>query len=655
MSDSLNISLKFGSEKHRKVLEALLARKRLSENKMNNITEGLNRSDEMYRCYVNETDADAQRAANRDAGEEEFTTVHVPYSYAMLLSAHTYWTSVFLGRSPILQYVGRHGEGEMQVQAVEALMNYQVHVGGMIAPMYVWLHDAPKYKFGVVWSYWDRETIQTSRIVKEPKTFMGVPLPGTERKIKRTVRIPGYEGHRLMNVSPYDYLPDPRVPITDTQRGEFVGRRVKISWNDLVRGRSQERYFNLDVVKNIKQIKEKMQHWRNEKGGLVLPEDNATGYGPSEMDLSDVDMKVGFEMVVDLIPRDWGLGSAETPEKWTFTVIEDLVVIEARPQGALHNEFPASVIQYELDGHNFVNRSMLEVLEPLSNTMNWLFNSHFFNVRAALNNQFVFDPYRVVVKDLTRRGAGKLIRLKETAYGTDVRQAITQLPVADVTQNHIREAQAIAEMMQRAVGVNDNIMGMVNSGGRKSATEIRTSSTMGINRLKTIAEYWSTTFEGLSQRMLQGTQQYYSAEREFRIAGDLMRDAEQTMRITPEDIAGFYDFVPVDGTMPVDRYAMANLWRETLMGITKIPGMASQYNIPAMFEWMAQLAGMKNIRQFRINIMSDQAALQQAEAGNIVPLGGNNARAERANPSGDENYAGRNAEPSQVSGMGPSG
>lgn len=655
MSDSLNVELKFGSKKHQRVLEALLARKRLSEQKMDNIMDRLNRSDEMYRCYVNETEADREADREREAGKEEFTTVHVPYSYAMLLSAHTYWTSVFLGRSPILQYVGRHGESEMQVQAVEALMNYQVHVGKMVAPLYVWFHDAPKYSFGVVWSYWDREIIQTSRIVEEPKTFMGMPLPGTERKVKRTVRVPGYEGHRLMNVSPYDYLPDPRVPINEPQRGEFVGRKIKVAANYFARGEASGRYFNVNAARDSKKIKERLRDATADMYSTISGGSERSRALGEEADLSDVGLKEGFEMVVDLIPAEWGLGEARTPEKWVFTVVEDVVIIEARPQGALHNEFPVSVIQYELDGHNFVNRSMIEVLAPLTNTLNWLFNTHFFNVRAALNNSFVVDPYRVVIKDLTRRGAGKIIRLKETAYGTDVRQAITQLPVADVTQNHVREAQLVAEMMQRAVGVNDTIMGMVNSGGRKSATEIRTSSTMGINRLKTVAEYWSTAFEGLSQRLLQGTQQYYSAERTFRIAGDLMSEGTQTMVVTPESIAGFFDFVPVDGTMPVDRYAMANLWRETLMGITKIPGMASQYNIPGMFEWMAQLAGMKNIRQFRINVMSDQAALQQAEAGNIVPLGGQNGRAQGANAGGDENYAGRNAEPSQISGVGPTG
>jgi hypothetical protein len=661
VSDSMNIALRFGSGKHKAILDALLARKKISDTKMNNLHEGFNDSDELYRCFIKETDVDALRSAKRDQGKPQFTTLRVPYSYAMLLSAHTYNTSVFLGRAPVYQFSGRHGEGEHQVQAVEALMDYQLHVGRQLAPLYVWMHDAPKYKFGVVWDYWDREMMQISTITMEEKKFMGVPIPGTERKVKRTQRVAGYEGSRLLNVSPFDYIPDPRVPISEPQRGEFVGRRVKWGWNDLVRGGEADRYFNLDVVKKLKFVKEQMQLGRREQGALELTEDENL----HSFDLGDVDMKSGFEMVVDLIPKDWKLGTSDYPEKWVFSVVEDLVVIEARPHGALHNEFPATVIQYEIDGHNFCNRSMMEVLEPLNNTLDWLFNSHLFNVRAALNNQFVYDPHRVVTKDLTREGAGKLIRLKESAYGTDVRAAIHQLPVADVTTNHLRDAQVVEQMMQRAVGVTDNIMGMVNSGGRKSATEIRTSSTMGINRLKTLAEFWSAVgFEPLSQRLLQSTQQYYDGQKMFKVAGDLMGNAPQQIQITADQIAGFFDFTPVDGTMPVDRFAQANLWKEILMATTKMPMIAEQFDMAGIFEWTAQLSGLKNIKRFRIQVGPDQQIMDEQQRGNVIPLpGGANGRtagpgggSQPGRTTGDAATAlSRVAGAGQVSGVGPTG
>ena len=39
------------------------------------------------------------------------------------------------------------------------------------------------------------------------------------------------------------------------------------------------------------------------------------------------------------------------------------------------------------------------------------------------------------------------------------------------------DLQSVSELAQRTLGVNDNIMGSVNSGGRKTATEVRSSTT----------------------------------------------------------------------------------------------------------------------------------------------------------------------------------
>jgi hypothetical protein len=77
----------------------------------------------------------------------------------LLMSAHTYWTSVFFGRTPIHQYSGRHGETEMQVQALEALIDYQVEVGRFTGPYYVWFYDAGKYGMGILGEYWDVEKV----------------------------------------------------------------------------------------------------------------------------------------------------------------------------------------------------------------------------------------------------------------------------------------------------------------------------------------------------------------------------------------------------------------------------------------------------------------------------------------------------------------
>jgi len=107
----------------------------------------------------------------------------------------------------------------------------------------------------------------------------------------------------------------------------------------------------------------------------------------------------------------------------------------------------------------------------------------------------------------------------------------------------------------------------------------------------------------------------------FRIAGELYQ-TKTPMEVSPESIAGAFDFVPVDGTMPVDRYAQAMLWKEIMMGIEKAPQLQGRVDVLAVLKHIAFLSGVKNFSQFEIKVQPDALMQQQAQAGNVVPLGG---------------------------------
>jgi len=228
------------------------------------------------------------------------------------------------------------------------------------------------------------------------------------------------------------------------------------------------------------------------------------------------------------------------------------------------------------------------------------------------------------MKDVLDPLPGGVIRAKGSAYGTDLRNALVQLQVVDITRNHLSDIALMNEIGQRATGVSDSILGVLSKGGRKTATEVRQSSTFGINRLKTSAEYYSAVgWSPMAQMMVQNSQQFYEAEKKFRIVGNLIQEAgEQFINVDAESIQGFYDFVPIDGTLPIDRLAQANLWKELLAQMVRFPEIAAGYDISRIFAWVAQLAGLKNINQFKIQVRPDQQVADQAQRGNIVPLGG---------------------------------
>ena len=591
--------------------------------------EAWKKNEEEALAYIPESELDTLRKIARQRGRVELTTLKIPYSYGILMASHTYWTTVFMGRTPIHQFTGRHGETEQQIQALEALIDYQAHVGEMLVPKYMWLLDAGKYGLGVVGLGWVDEFSQVARIEDKPDLYQGILDTGKTKRVKINRRIPGYSGNRLHNVRPYDFYPDPRVAVRFFQKGEFCAARIETGWNSILK-RMQQGYYVEDAVKQLR------------RRGATSGRESSREYGSSQIDLPSSDtfymdienrgrdggdlknaVAALIECTIELVPNEWGVGRGSYPEKWVFTVTNDYdIALGAQPLGANHDKFPYAVLEYEPEGYSIASRGIPEILKPVNDTMDWLINSHLYNVRKALNDQFVLDPTKVELSDLENPLPGGVIRLSPGAYGDDVSKAITQLPVNDVTRSHLTDMAAMVSIGQRTIGVSDQLMGQIATQGRRSATEVRTGAGFGINRLKTTAEFFSAMgWAPMSAMLVQNSQQYYDGEKKFKIVGQLAQEAgEGFINVTADDILGFYDFVPVDGTQPVDRLAQANLWQQLLGQLRNVPQVAEQYDVGRIFEWVAQLAGLKNVSRFKIQ-MEDPAMLQQqAQAGNVIPL-----------------------------------
>ena len=636
----MNKEMVVDGDLHRKLLPRLQSRISRSKQAMSDRTVQWAKNEEQFRAYMPAKVTDTLRAEQRKQGEPQFTTIEIPYSYAILLTAHTYITSTFLSRDPILQIKGRHGEAQNAETAIESLLDYQVMTGGHLVPYYIWILDALKYGIGIMGNYWDEESVTVRRFVQRPKTFLGIEIPGAKpvtEEVEEKVR--GYVGTRVYNLRPQDFFPDPNYPMSQFQKGEFCGRYVSLAWLDLVDGEKNGEYFNIEALRKSRRENVRLRVEGSEQ--ITLPGNQSYLGLDDDYNTGNVDC---YEIYVRLIPADWGLGKSRTSEKWVFLLAEDSIIIGCRPLGYYHDRFPFSVLESEIDGHALFSRSMLETMKPLNDTLTWLINTHFFNVRKILNDQLVVDPSRVVMKDLTDPQPGRLIRLKPAAYGTDPKLAVTQLAVGDATRAHLNDAQLVELMLQRVSGVNDNIMGMVNS-TRKTATEVRSSSAFSVNRLKTTTEYMSAMgFGPLTQMLVQVTQQMYDDNRKYRVVGDAAKwMTEHFMAITPEDIAGFYDFVPVDGTLPVDRMAQVTLWNQLMQQAAALPQVMAQYDFTKIFAFVAQLAGLKNIQQFRIQVVPDGAMAENVAAGNSVP----------AQPDLEGVAAnGGNVQPPQMPGMG---
>lgn len=589
-------------------------------------------------AYLPEQEEDAIRRSNREiGGQPRYTTIQIPYSYALLMAAHTYMTSVFFSRSPVHQFAGRHGESEQQTQAIEALVSYQVEVGEHLVPYYIWTYDMGKYGVGILGNYWCEEVTQYSSVdmvAVGPQILGpdGVPTQQKMEKLQQTFKSAGYNGTKVYNISPFDFGHDPHYPIARFQEGEFCYVRKTLGWNELKK-RELAGYY---IPENVKQIPSKnpaTAAMQEGSSALIRPD------RVSQMDTGDDEMKHPtsvdiFEVYVDLIQSEWKLGNSTYPEKWVFTITADFsTLLGVQPLGAAHGKFPFCVGETEVEGYGIFNRGIPEIMRPLQNTMDWLINTHFYNVRAAMNNQFIIDPSKIVVDDAEDGGPGFMYRLRPEAYGSDVRSFFYQIPVQDMTRGHVNDMEVVQALGEKVSGINDQMFGAL-SKARTTATEVRTSTGFGVNRLKTITEYVSAMgMSPLAQQLVQQSQQFYSGEMKFKLVGDLAQTAgPQFLAVNNQMIAGFFDFVPVDGTLPIDRMASATLWQNIMGQMRNYPILQQQFDVSKIFTYVAQIAGCRNINQFRVQIVPDGQMQQQTQAGNVIPL-----RAPGGAPSGTSN------------------
>lgn len=613
---SIDIKPRSGNSLHSKLAKQVTRRINLSEQRMSSRYEDWRRLERKYLLYRQPNDKDqAAEVASRN-GDDSYRSIDVSFSYTLMMTAHAYYANTFLNRPVIFPVDSLNGDGAIKEQMVESLLQYQVRAGNMIPNLMVWLLDVSRYGISFIWDYWDEEYNSRAMVEEVPELEDGVETGKSKTMIRRE-RIPGYKGNKLFNILPFDALPDPRVPMIKVQEGEFFGRRVEIQWNDYLKRYERGEYVNKEAARDYLGTGTKEEGRRESLLSDSQDEDSYT-HLTSTVKGKKVGTLDAIEMVIDLVPSEWELGSSDISEKWIFTIVNKKLLIGARPLGRVDDRFPVHVLEQEIDGYYHNSRGLLEINEDMNDVLSWLFNSHMYNKEQSIYNQFVFDPSRLVTKDLTRRDPGKMIRLKPTAYGTDVRSTIHQLPVNDVTQSNYGDTQVVEQMMQRTVGINDDVAGTSSGSSRRSATEFRGTTQFSADRLSDSALYFSATgFQSLVKSLISTSLDNYTDEVKVKIAGDNIptmtdpqtgqsRIQDGAFIIDVEDLAGEYDLLPTDGSAPIDRGLQSQLYLQYMQQAMQIPGFAEQYRLPELMHFIMKNAGLRGLDRFKFNVMSDE-------------------------------------------------
>lgn len=576
--------LKPGSTLHAEIYSKLEAMRKFSYDQMKRQYYRWNFAEQQVQafCSVNDYERLVEGLNVEGALPPEPINVIVPYSYATLHAAGTFVSSVLLGRKPIFPLLAVRGTETERARRMETAL--QSGLDASRAQETLWQHiwDSFLYGFGVNRNSWEERTGSSIRWI------MGRRETTTETT---------FAGNVTSAVDPYAFFPDPRVPIHQCNlRGDFMFTQMLQSETVL---RDMEAEGALAWVDEA--VRSSKAAGRGPEERAVQENRRRVKIGIRGEWLITPNNVVGFHTVhegtVRLCPKHWKLGASERSELWKFSWLKGQI-IQAEPLGMAHGMHPYVASEPTSFGHDFLSLSMHDMIGPFQDILSWLVSSRMENVRTAINNQFIADPARVDVNDIRSSPIGRVIRLKQAAMGLPVKEAIMQLLVQDVTMGHITDIQTMRILADTITGVNDNMRGINTSGGRRSATEARQSMQAGAARLSQHAiRISSQAFQPLCTQQILNIQQFMPDKMWIEVTGDDGQPSSQ--QLTPDMLMGSFNYQVSDGSLPFDKQALIEVWKEILFGIGRDPELRAEWSLSEIFRYVADLGGARNIDSFK--------------------------------------------------------
>lgn len=576
-------------------------------------------------------DHDDVKAAERKEPEK----LVVPFTFSQIQTFVAFCFQVYTQRPTFFELEGTGTENWQSAKMAEAVLEYNLeHNKFKGDKLQQFLTNIARFGVGIMQPSWTEETQKVEKPVQQQvQQQPGLPpvIPPTMMQMVDSIV---YQGNKITTISPYRWFPDPRVPMTRFQEGEFCAHEDDYSRHQLSKMEASK------LVAGIKYV----PHFRREMlmdGARRLSFQNQV-VGTAAFDEKDNDFMILTEVQMELIPADWKvntpgdgekpLGSGTTAEKYIVWYANDNRVVRIEPMGYLHNHFTYVATQFANDDLRHINFGISELLEQLQDVQTWFINSHITNVRKVIQNQLIVDPKGVEMQDLKDRNP--IIRLKPTVQGSGVDRWIKQLTVTDATAGHVENAQVMEGFAKAATGITDTILGEFASGRRSAREAGNVANSAAARLLLTAHAIWDNALLPMGRDMLSNIRDGMAVQQLVRVVGmsnaqnnpqavqQLLMQPQQVqtptgpqlMPVDKTQLNGSYDFQIFDGTLPSVRGATAQTLQELLTIIVQNPELAFifQLNPVPLLHEILELRGIRNIDRFTLTPQSAQQLIQLA-------------------------------------------
>lgn len=596
---------------------------RISRGTMKNYYSQWDRNDRVYRGERAMDNADRQ-AINRN----EPPKVVVPLTYSQTQTFTAFMTMLFTQRDYVYELGGTGVEDEQPAKLGQACLERDLNYNsfkGVKLPQFC--TDIGRFGLGIIKSDWTRETVPTPVQVPDPNFVQPVGMqPVQPPMITQYQPKTTYLGNRIKVISPYNWFPDTRLPISRFREGEFCADECEQSIGELQKLEAE------GVCAGIKFVPRARQDMVEDRRLTIMTRDYIAQQ-PEGMSryvvLTEVQLRLNPSkvMISDNTPLN---KDVDTEVPYIIWIANDSRIVRIDEMGYDHNEFTYDASQFFNDQCRVVNFSLADLVGPMQDILDWLMNARVTNVRKVIQNQLVVDPRYVEMNDLKDRLP--VIRLKSTAQGLGINSYIQQLNVTDVTTGHLTDMSVVQGFAKDASGISENLLGQYAS-GRRSARESQSVNMNAAARLQVVAQgIWDQALLPLGRKMLCNLRQGLDEQQLVNIIGvaKFIKNAQtgvvqQFLPVDKSQLIGNYDFLIFDATLPSQRMANAAALQELLVALSKDPRLVLVFNKdPKLI--LDEILELRNIRNAeRFDLTPERAGQLVALAGgpgNQAPAGG---------------------------------
>lgn len=590
-------------ERQNEQIDALLQRCKdliqLSYDEMQPYYAQWDRNDRIYR---NEQVADDQdrKAAKR----KEPTKFILPMTYQQVQTFVAFCYSVFTQRQYFYELSGSGAEDEKAAQTGMAILERDLQYNKFKSEgLTQLLTDVARFGLGVVKTWWTHDTTPVIEMVPVQAApgagGLGQPQVAPQM-VEQVVEATKYLGNKIVVVNPYRFFPDPRLPLTRFQEGEFCASEDEFSLGDL------QQLEQIGQVAGVEFIPKMTMEALGERRFTFIRKEVET------IAKGDPRYVVITEMQVKLNPAQTEYAPGKVLDKRINREVKYLIwvannnrIIRLEPLGYLHDEFTYDVAQYTNDQLRFINHGIAELISQLQDTATWFINARITNVRKIISNQLVVDPDAIEFQDLKDRSP--VLRLKKRYAGTGIDTYIKQLDLRDVTTGHLNDVNFLNGWAKEATGINENLLGSYAS-GRRSALEARSVNSNAAARLLLVARgIWEACLNPMGKKLISNLRQGLDLPTLTAVIGlsKVQGDpqaAQSFLMVNKAQLVGNYDFLPFDGTLPSQRGGTAMVLQELLLGMSKDPRLVAlfQYDPKLLLDEILALRDVRNVERFRL-------------------------------------------------------